>query len=143
MIGYRPKSLFELISKRHAGGGGRPGGKPTLNFKQKRILGLDKPFKRFKLRPFGDFDDHFEGFYNEAENNPKHIMINLGQHDVWKEPDIDYDVNVKKNILVSNLFGSHKNCGMLPSKRRQRGERKLTFGEKSYLHKKSKLANAK
>jgi len=44
---------------RYAGGGGRPGGKPTFNWKQRKLLGLDelKDQKDMRVKFAGDFND--------------------------------------------------------------------------------------
>ena len=98
---------------RFAGGGGRPGKTPTLNWKQKRILGLDKPkTKSFKeiVRPTGDFSD-IEKFFDEKAGDR---MIDITNLETFVSPQIEEEViNDKKKVQLKMLFGSNKPHGML------------------------------
>lgn len=98
---------------RFAGGGGRPGKTPTLNWKQKRILGLDKPkTKSFKdiVRPTGDFSD-IEKFFDEKAGDR---MIDITDLETFESPKIEEEVvNDKKKVQLNMLFGSKKPYGML------------------------------
>ena len=44
---------------RYAGGGGRPGGRPTFNWKQRKLLGLDdlRNQREMRIKFAGDFND--------------------------------------------------------------------------------------
>ena len=56
---------------RFAGGGGRPGGRPTFSWKERRDLQLrerGEKLKVFKLKDFGDFDD-IKGFMDESRGD--------------------------------------------------------------------------
>lgn len=98
---------------RFAGGGGRPGKTPTLNWKQKRILGLDKPkTKSFKeiVRPTGDFSD-IEKFFDEKAGDS---MFDITDLENFEPPKIEEEeINDKKKVQLNMLFGSKKPFGML------------------------------
>ena len=62
---------------RYAGGGGRPGGKPTFNWKQRKELGLDnlKDEKDMRVKFAGDFND-LKSFMDSSRYFTK-LYINL------------------------------------------------------------------
>ena len=84
LVGRQQPSLV-----RCAGGGGRPGGKPTFNWKERMELRLArkgaKKIKPFKMRPSGDWDD-IAPYFDESKG---HIMINITDLDSFEMPDIE------------------------------------------------------
>ena len=80
------KSFINLISKRYAGGGGRPGGRPTFNWKEKKQLGLDATkIKPFKLNPQMGYWDDIKDHFNPARDK----MIDLTNLETFKEDPED------------------------------------------------------
>jgi hypothetical protein len=101
---------------RCAGGGGRPGGKPTFQWKERKELNLPKIYKqKIKVNDFGLTDkllaDHFD------ESRGDHI-VDLTDLDEWEQPDVeDSDINGEdstwKKINPASLFGPNKSAGVL------------------------------
>ena len=73
-------------------GGGRPGGRPTFNWKEKRALGLDKEFGELKAGPFGYFEDIENHFAKDVEKS----FIKLGDIEEYTAPDVPL-LNRKKD----------------------------------------------
>ena len=95
--------------KRFAGGGGRPGARPTFNWKERRALGLPEAGEVApKTRKMGDFDDIAKYVSEDA------MLDVLNQDDGWELEEIGSD---KKVIHPSNLFGAGKGRGKLLKKR--------------------------
>ncbi len=107
-------TLNSVIMKRYAGGGGRPGGKPTFNWKQKKALGLDKPkLKPFKIRPEISLFDDIAPYFDPSRGD---LIVPIG--DNFREPPYPYKnveeiVDNQKKIKISRLFGSNKPSGMI------------------------------
>ena len=108
---------------RHAGGGGRPGGRPTLNWKQKQQLRLaNKAEKSIKMRSFGGGD--FSEIEHLVGKDWMKSSVNLStvaeyKYDVVKGPkegDYEGDGNTRKKIQISALFGPSKKYGELDKK---------------------------
>jgi len=112
---------------RHAGGGGRPGGKPAFNWKQRRSLKLDNigNSKEFKIKPFGSYDE-IKPFYDE---NAGDVTIDLNKVASFDDetlfpPNVEDetgnlfkgDSNTRKILQISNLYGSKKPYGLLERK---------------------------
>jgi len=114
---------------RFAGGGGRPGGKPTFSWKERRDLKLrDKgeKLKVFKLKDFGDFDD-IKGFIDESRGD---VIIDITDMDDFDfnsllgspeeqatlKAKMEKDENSRKQIMPSMLFGSAKPAGAILKK---------------------------
>ena len=115
---YPCRGTLQIV--RYAGGGGRPGKARTLNWKQKRILGLDKPqAKSFKdvVRPTGDFSD-IAGFFDEKSGDR---MIDITDLENFESPKIKEEVmNDKKKVRLNMLFGSNKPFGALTVPKREK-----------------------
>ena len=133
-----------LTQVRHAGGGGRPGAKPTLGWQARRDLRLVKKgvkVKKFELKDFGDFDEDIAPFLDEARGD---IMLNITDKDfnladhVGTEEEVaalkarlDKENNPYKQIERSRLFGPVKSAGALIKKENLEGKRfshKRVFG---------------
>ena len=114
LVGRQQPSLV-----RCAGGGGRPGGKPTFNWKERMELRLArkgaKKIKPFKMRPSGDWDD-IAPYFDESKG---HTMINITDLDSFEMPDIEdlgeYEGpnDTRKVIDVTRLFGPDKVRGSI------------------------------
>lgn len=110
------KSINNTILKRYAGGGGRPGGKPTFNWKERKQLGLDNINKKpFKLNPqmglWDDIKDHFD----ESKGDKMIDITDLENfeedpEDLKRLEDKGYvgENNTRKQINIKKLFGSSK-----------------------------------
>jgi hypothetical protein len=99
-----------VMAKRFAGGGGRPGAKPTFNWKERRALGLEEVGKKRTKSPVrGDFAD-LEALVD------KESFINI-----LEQPDgftVGGNIpNDKKLINPAGLFGSGKPRGAIQKKR--------------------------
>ena len=111
---------------RHAGGGGRPGGRPTLGWKQKQQLRLanKQSGKTFKLRAFGsvgakDLEQLLGKDWSKS-------AVNLSKVTEYQSPDVptessergafDGENNTRKQINIQSLFGPTKPFGMLEKK---------------------------
>jgi len=122
----RKSNLHLFVAVRNGGGGGRPGGARVLNFKEKKILGLDKPYKRLTNKPFGFFDE-LEPFIDESRGD---FIIPIGHLDYFEEPDTG-DLNDKRKIDVKALFGSNKSSGILVERhKKKRFSHSRVFGHK-------------
>ncbi len=118
---------------RFAGGGGRPGGKPTFNWKERMELRLarkgDKRIKPFKVGPSGDWDDIAPYF----DKNKGHTMIDITDLDTFEAPETEElgefegENDTRKVIDVTSLFGPDKARGSLPKKR---NHAKLNFSHR-------------
>eukprot|EP01041_Mallomonas_annulata_P003705 gene3705-7368_t len=96
-----------------AGGGGRPGGRPAFNWKERKTLGLDGASKELKARPIGDFND-IEGFMDPSRGD---ILVNLTDLEHWDEPEkemiSDGYRDARKTIQIGMLFGPNKIAGTI------------------------------
>lgn len=112
----------DAITRRFAGGGGRPGGRPAFNWKQKKMLGLNEArLKPFKLKPrYGVLEDILPYF----DSSRGDMIVDITDLEKWEEPPNPYknmeEENSKKKINSSRLFGSSKPCGLLPDKGRNK-----------------------
>ncbi len=148
----------QLVGKRFAGGGGRPGGKPgekccfyncasselnssvisfiAFNWREKMILRLNakNAKKPVPVQPYGDFNYLQKNM--DAERGD--FMITLKGKDQTKlSPEdvtriLEGDNNSRKVVNVAALFGSHKSAGMLPHKhnKKQNFSHRRVFGSK-------------
>lgn len=117
-------SPFHVVV-RHAGGGGRPGGKPTFSWKQRKILGLDRkniPINEKIRKEVGNLasEDELKKFV--ADN--KGILIKIEPTDSFTIPkeimDADQDLqHTRKKLNVTSLFGPDKARGYLPPNKRK------------------------
>jgi hypothetical protein len=118
------------LQVRHAGGGGRPGAKPTLNWRKRMELRLNKKgetTKKFKIKEFGDFDTDIAPYLDEAKGD---VMLNITEMDEWDLSDhagseedekalearMKIETNPYKKIHTSRLFGSNKSAGAILKK---------------------------
>jgi len=127
---------FQQTQVRHAGGGGRPGAKPTLSWKERRDLRLEKKgekVKKFELKEFGDFDEDIAPFLDEARGD---VMLNITDKDFdladhvgtdeeirARKESMDKESNPYKQIERSRLFGPEKAAGALLKKENTEGKR--------------------
>ena len=101
------------ISLRYAGGGGRPGGKPTFNWKERKALRLaGKNTKPFKMKKVGD-DEDLEELLQHIDTS-KTIDL-LSQDDGYEFNEADVDPN--KIISMNVLFGPNKPRGRILKKK--------------------------
>ena len=112
---YRPSIGYSVNIVRFAGGGGRPGGRPTFNWREKQQLRLSNKDaqKEMKLRPFGSWLD-LEPYFNEKEGDkmidPKKVpSYTVEASDAATE-------NTRKTLHYASLFGSTKSYGFLRDK---------------------------
>ena len=123
---------FQSSAPMLGGGGGRPGGVPTLNWKQKLSLNLEKKSKASKLPIFGDVND-LEKYIDLSEytkvdlskgetfSNLEPYMLdainnNMIIKDGVKNEGTDGSLNHQKTILASSLFGPSKPAYAIPLK---------------------------
>ena len=106
-------SFLNQITKRFAGGGGRPGGKPTFNWKERRQLGLAPAgTKAPRMRSYGD---EWEMRHIITEEDLANTIKLYDVNDTDPQPfeyteELIYD---KKIIPVTSLFGPHKYRGAI------------------------------
>ena len=117
-----PSAATISMPKRFAGGGGRPGGRPTFNWKQKQQLRLlEKAGKRANLAPVGVMGD-FQDIRDLVDAASTVDITNLATYESPRDAaaaeagPYEGDNNTRKQILVANLYGSHKPCGPLVKK---------------------------
>jgi len=116
---------------RNAGGGGRPGGKPALNWKERMALRLSAKNQRkeFRVKPMGNFDDDLAPFFDSARGD---VMVDVSKMDFFELKAQPEEVlgegvsNTRKVIDIRKLFGSSKPFGSLP--------RKQNFSNKQFGH---------
>ena len=110
-------SLFNQITKRFAGGGGRPGGKPTFNWKERRQLGLAPAgTKEPRMRQYGDEWQMRHIITEEDQANAINIF-NADNTDTQETFEYtEEDIYDKKIIPVTSLFGPHKYRGAILKK---------------------------
>jgi len=112
---------------RYAGGGGRPGGRPTLSWKQKQALRLSQKetTKSFKLRAFGEAGPKDMEELLGKDWMANSTTVNLSGLSEFKSPEpspgdvlgkYEGDNNTRKQINVAALFGSSKAFGELEKK---------------------------
>lgn len=113
------------------GGGGRPGGAPKYNWKQNKILNIQKNEEKVRIRPFGMVED-IEKYYCEEDGD---FTVDLSSIENWREPKelTQVSQNTKKQLKISFLFGTNKTSGLLPVYKKQRFSHKRVFGHKSSL----------
>jgi hypothetical protein len=107
-------SSFSLIGKRF-NGGGRPGGRPTFNWKEKKILGLDNTkLPPLKMRPSGLLEDIMP-YFDESRGD---FIIDITKLEKFEEPPekvLTSDATDQRKVIhVPRLFGSHKPAKALP-----------------------------
>lgn len=122
MLPVSQKSIFSslvLITKRFAGGGGRPGGRPAFTWKEKKQLQLDgKRLKPMRVNAdVGLFED-IEPYFNPARGDKIIDITNMEKFE--EDPPTSYlrgdeKPNGRTKIQVSRLFGSMKPFGALPN----------------------------
>ena len=102
---------------RFAGGGGRPGGRPAFNWKEKLLLRLGSNEKKmpWKNRPFGDFEAEIMPYFDASRGD---VIVDITNMSDWKEPvgvssGTDERNNDKKKVKIPLLFGSNKSFGLL------------------------------
>lgn len=101
-----------LIQVRHSGGGKRrPSKSPRLNWKEKVQLGLDKPQIAYKPKPFGYVDEDLQHLRKESD-----FTVKLSGSKSLKEPELNIDLNIRKVLAPSVMFGSIKTSGILEAK---------------------------
>eukprot|EP01040_Poterioochromonas_malhamensis_P014745 gene14745-16369_t len=115
------------------GGGGRPGGKPTFNWKQKIELGLVKT-EKVKKTPL-----NLTGRYVELKDhvNPTSgdLIIDFAKNaDGLKEAQAHFHSlnNPQPRLNLTSLYGSNKSYGFLPKKPRKKPfSHKRIFGPRA------------
>lgn len=123
---------FDITSKcqsvvvRHGGGGGAPGGRPTLSWKERRQLGLDKKNKNFKVQPSGFLTKEEIDTIIDVERGD--MMVSLGELTSFESPT-GIDNNNNKQFKINQLFGSKKGYGILQERfKKQRFSHSRVFG---------------
>ena len=119
MTAYFTSRRFQLLfyqQVRH--GGSRPGGAPTFNWKEKRILNIsNKP--KLNLRKAEALAEDFDEIKKLLTENGEGKFIDLTNMTDFEEEEIDEASQRKldkKTIQVSMLFGPHKLRGSIPRK---------------------------
>jgi len=118
---------------RYAGGGGRPGGVPKFNWKEKKLLNINQKRKPLKLRPYGYWED-IEEFFDPKRD----VMLPWEQDEkTFDDPAFAGKINTesdRKRLDMRSLYGSSKSYGMLPVKDVPKEMKKYSyeriFGEK-------------
>lgn len=132
VINIRPHVFpsYTHIQIRFGGGGGRPGGRPSYNYKERRVLGIDEPYKKLKLRPWGFMEDieHLIKLDEKAGD----FEVDFAKTVNFKEPAFDYArTSNRKRVDPASLFGSNKGYGMIATPpKKQNFSHKRIFGEK-------------
>lgn len=110
---------FNVQLVRHAGGGGRPGGRPAFNWREKQQLRLSQKNakKELKLRPFGSWLD-IQEFFDEKSGATmiEPSKVREGVTIKARDPSDDPDSNTKKVLSPALLFGPQKSYGYLRGK---------------------------
>ena len=136
-----PVASSPLQQIRFAGGGGRPGGKPTFNWREKMALRLarrgDKKQKPLKITPSGDWDD-LEAYFDEAKGD---MMTNITKLDEFEFPEtkkygkFEGPNDTRKQIDNFALFGPSKRRGIIVKKYKPRDAKNFShsrvFGHKN------------
>jgi len=114
-----PNPLPNLVAKRFAGGGGRPGGRPAFTWKEKKQLGLDgKRLKPMRVNADVGLFEEIEPYFNPARGDK---IVDITNLEVFEEnPPASYlrgeeKPNGRTKIQVNRLFGSTKPFGTLPT----------------------------
>lgn len=127
----RSASRAMLLASRSAGGGGKPGKRPMLNWKERRTLGLEKSKeKSFKdtLRPTGNFDD-IARFFDEKKGD---LMFDITDMDDFTPPVITEEkANDKKKVRMDLLFGASKGFGMIEYKKKEKFHFRYRFNKEN------------
>ena len=132
------------IQVRHAGGGGRPGAKPTFSWRERMELRLSKKneiTKKLRIKEFGDFDEDIAPFLDEGHvmKNITDINWDLKEHIGSEEEEkalqarLMQEADPYKKIQTSRLFGSHKSAGTLIGRESPKGHtfsHSRLFGDK-------------
>jgi len=109
---------FRLMGQRYkGGGGGRPGGKPAFNWKEKKLLNLTTFRKPVGMPPAGNFkliSKHFD----ESQGDFKFSLsgkttTNVGTISSIEQLNKELNTNSRKKVNLSLLFGSSKSYGLL------------------------------
>jgi hypothetical protein len=125
---------YNMTIVRHGGGGGRPGGKPTFNWREKQQLRLvqKQAKKELKVLPFGSFLD-LAPFFDEKDGDKIFDPTKTPNFTIEaRQGADDPDNNTKKLISFPLLFGSNKSYGLLrekANKGRARFSHKRIFGQ--------------
>mmetsp|Transcript_24397 Transcript_24397/g.18540 ORF Transcript_24397/g.18540 Transcript_24397/m.18540 type:complete len:165 (+) Transcript_24397:126-620(+) len=121
------------------GGGGRPGGKPAFNWKEKKLLGIKSPILNTPRKQFLPQGIHLHGDFRTIEHLlrdiPPEDVVEVDATDETKAlQEIEKMVNrielerqtkrTQPQININSLFGSSKSVGRLPTKLNKR----LNFG---------------
>ncbi len=136
-------SIFasRLIQVRHSGSGKRrPSKSPRLNWKEKVQLGLDKPLERsFKPKPFGYVDEDLQHLRKEGD-----FTVKLAANKSFKEPEFNIDLNIRKILVPSSMFGSKKTSGIIEGKPAKKSfSHSRVFGQSIIKNKGSASTSAK
>lgn len=132
MLFKRPQvSNFLKSCVRFAGGGGQPGGKPTFNWKERRLLGLDTlKKKKTKIKDSGPLNELLDAI--DPNDIEEIVVFTPGMNYTVPPPEDEttreFRRKDKKTLNMRQLFGSHKAYGMLPVKVRQPFSYERVFG---------------
>lgn len=111
-----PTAAFRLIGRRFkGGGGGRPGGKPTFNWKEKKILNLTHVRKPVKMPLSGNFkmiEKHFDVNHGDFKITLSGNAPNVGNMTLEKL-STQLNMSRTKKVNLNLLFGSNKPFGEL------------------------------
>ena len=123
------------VQCRFAGGGGRPGGRPAFNWKEKQVLRLSNKAnkkKAFKLKDFGEGEwGDLEALLDKSRGDYVKNITALGEFKLpppksSSDEQPEEEENTRKQIQVRALFGSHKGFGPVPIK--------TNFQRKTFSH---------
>jgi len=106
-----------LTAVRFAGGGGRPGGKPAFNWKEKKLLNLDgASSKKVKLHSSGEMKDFLKALQSARVsidlNTVKEQSFSLTTAPAKSTQQLYAEA--RRVIDNTKLFGPKKTFGLLP-----------------------------
>jgi len=106
-----------LQQVRFAGGGGRPGGKPTLNWRQKQQLRIARK-DQIKLAKQGFIDDEMDEWLKAQPGYEEIDLTNVENYEIESPITDELYFDTRRQFNASSLFGSNKSAGGFKKKLR-------------------------
>lgn len=113
---FRPLAPL-LQQHRFAGGGGRPGGKPTLNWRQKKQLRIARK-DQMKLARQGFIDDEMDEWLKAQPGYQEVDLSNVEKYEIESPITDQLYFDTRREFNASSLFGSNKSAGGFKKKLR-------------------------